>query len=367
MSGRPSLNSRDRWVLQEHSQVKHDLLRKYLIAWARIVGRSFPTVVFIDGFAGRGQYEDGEPGSPLIALQVAEEAKLKHMDAHFIEQDPENAADLRRVVALETAGGKRFHACVHEGPFEEKAPVIVASIGPRVPCFVFIDPWGFKGVPFDLVKSIMQRPYAEIFLTFMSRDMGRFLTSKSHERRLDEIMGTSSWRNLVAQGLRRENLQAALAALYRRQLHESARVKYTWAYRVSMPTQRRTVYYLVYATNHYLGLEIMKNVMYTKGGLSYTYWGPEELVRQGQMSLFDVEENEPAWLGRALHQRFAGKSLSYYEIKERTWESRYVDKHYRAAIKWLEAQSLVTVERRESKRTGIKNRDVVHFKRDRSP
>ena len=32
---------------------------------------SFPEILYIDGFAGPGEYEGGEPGSPIIALETA--------------------------------------------------------------------------------------------------------------------------------------------------------------------------------------------------------------------------------------------------------------------------------------------------------
>lgn len=361
-----SNTSKEKWVLKEHSQVKHDLLRKYLVAWARVLSARFPGVVFIDGFAGRGQYEDGQPGSPLIALEIAREVKIRHMHAYFIERDPDNAENLRQVLheqqqSILATPGFVPHVC--EGTFEDEAPKILAKIGRNVPCFVFIDPWGFSGVPFSLVRAIMSRPYTEIFLTFMTRDLSRFLTSKAHHKHIDAIMGTAEWRHFIEQGLTGELRQFALAELYRQQLHKDAGVKYTWRYRVCMPNKRRTIYYLVFGTNHFRGLEIMKGVMYGTGGLSYAYWGPDESFRKIQTSVFELAEKDTPSFAKVLYERFAGQSLTYFLVKERTYmETTFVDKHYRAAIKWLEKQSLVEVERRASKRTGIDEDDVIHFK-----
>lgn len=53
-----------------HTAAKHEILRRYLNAWFPILGSQHERVVFLDGFAGPGIYEHGEPGSPIIALRT---------------------------------------------------------------------------------------------------------------------------------------------------------------------------------------------------------------------------------------------------------------------------------------------------------
>jgi three-Cys-motif partner protein len=59
------------WPLDPHGRVKHLILKRHLDAWLPIMTRSFPRLVYVDGFAGPGIYEGGEPGSPIIALRAA--------------------------------------------------------------------------------------------------------------------------------------------------------------------------------------------------------------------------------------------------------------------------------------------------------
>jgi three-Cys-motif partner protein len=58
------------WPLEPHTKGKHEVLRHYLEAWFPILGFTQGRIVFIDGFAGPGEYAGGEKGSPLIALDV---------------------------------------------------------------------------------------------------------------------------------------------------------------------------------------------------------------------------------------------------------------------------------------------------------
>lgn len=55
------------WELKPHTKAKHDILRRYLQAWFAIMGQTYPRIVYIDGFAGPGEYDRGEEGS-LIAI-----------------------------------------------------------------------------------------------------------------------------------------------------------------------------------------------------------------------------------------------------------------------------------------------------------
>lgn len=61
--------------IQDHTLAKHDILKRYLAAWFPILGRGSGSKIlaYVDGFSGPGQYEGGEPGSPLITLNLLSE------------------------------------------------------------------------------------------------------------------------------------------------------------------------------------------------------------------------------------------------------------------------------------------------------
>src|SRR5437667_12900872 len=91
------------WQLEPHTRGKHLVLKGYLDAWFVIMGRWNGRILFIDGFAGPGEYEGGEPGSPLIALQSLRDHSSRHLVSAevrflFIEKDPPRAEHLRGLV-----------------------------------------------------------------------------------------------------------------------------------------------------------------------------------------------------------------------------------------------------------------------------
>jgi three-Cys-motif partner protein len=53
----------------------HGILRRYLPIFVRETGSASRggRVVYLDGYAGPGAYDDGQPGSPILAATTAEE------------------------------------------------------------------------------------------------------------------------------------------------------------------------------------------------------------------------------------------------------------------------------------------------------
>ena len=56
------------WELDDHTRGKHEVLRNYMQAWLPVMAKWNGRILFIDAFAGPGEYSGHEPGSPVIAL-----------------------------------------------------------------------------------------------------------------------------------------------------------------------------------------------------------------------------------------------------------------------------------------------------------
>ena len=89
-------------AMTPHTAAKHKILRQYLDRWFPILGRTERSINYIDGFAGPGEYQGGEVGSPQIAIEAArvhvERGTLApdvRIDFTFVEADPDSAQNLR--------------------------------------------------------------------------------------------------------------------------------------------------------------------------------------------------------------------------------------------------------------------------------
>ena len=63
----------DYWHMKEQTRAKHAIFGRYLKAWSAILGKYSPVLQYVDTHAGKGKYEGGEPGSPIIAMRLGQE------------------------------------------------------------------------------------------------------------------------------------------------------------------------------------------------------------------------------------------------------------------------------------------------------
>ena len=353
----------EKWMYREHTRVKHEILEKYLRGWVPILGKYHNRICYFDGFAGRGEYEGGFPGSPVIAMRVGNDLKeyVEEMVCFFIERDSDNFKNLEAVTSREQE--KCPHCKINNIHAEFAAVIeeIIEDVGAKLaPSFFFIDPFGFKGVPFELVKQILSISRTEVFITYMYRDIARFLGSDNVEEIFDELFGTTIWRKILKQDLSGSDREHALRDLYITQLREHAGVEFVFPFRVCMTEKSQTLYYLIHATNNFKGLFLMKGIMYNQGaGGTFAYLGPEDYTAKHQTMLF--ADDTPS-LKKFLAQKFKGETVTYEDIEEKTYlETRFIDKHYREALKDLEKEGKVKINRISSKKFGLKGSDRIKF------
>lgn len=218
------------WPLEPHSKAKHLVLRNYLDAWLPILGSVSGRLLFVDGFAGPGEYYGGEEGSPLIALRAFAEHKAKHIIKAevrfiFIESDHARVEHLRQVVE---PWRRRLPAPsavdIIEGKFDETMAEALDSLDAQAerlaPAFVMIDPFGVSGTPMRIVRRILSNPKAEIYASFMYEAINRFKATPEFERHLTDLFGCEDWRagiDIEAPVARRDFFYG----LYERQLRQA--------------------------------------------------------------------------------------------------------------------------------------------------
>ena len=133
------------------SEIKDQLLGSYLIPYFQKVLTKGQQIYYVDCFAGKGKFEDGKSGSPLIALQARDYCMSKtkngrsRIDACFIDLNYEN--DLKVNLAdFDTANGQ---ITIIGGKYENKiAGLLSNKCGADV--FLYIDPYGIKALDLGL-------------------------------------------------------------------------------------------------------------------------------------------------------------------------------------------------------------------------
>lgn len=190
------------------SVLKHDLLRRYLAIFAGKTGAKGRGVVYLDGYAGRGRYDNGTPGSAELILRIAEAQGRLGIIYHlfFYEADPKSCAALKSVVDEYKARGVQAEASCAE-VITGLSGVIAAAQG--LPLFLFLDPCGL-GIPFPDLTGILSGPRrgtwppTEVLLNFsleaVRRIAGHVTSDTPNEKtmaRLDAALGGDWWRDII--------------------------------------------------------------------------------------------------------------------------------------------------------------------------
>lgn len=337
----------------DHTLLKHLILRKYVGAWAAKLRNPRHQVWFVDAFAGEGRDKKGNPGSPLIAAQLAE--PFEHdgqgvMRILAIEKEEDRCGRLREV--LQPFIDRKIVE-VRCGTLVALADRLVGYLRDK-PVLFFLDPFGVEGLLVDLLPKLLRGPQNEVFALFSDvganrlhavlmaegrdpdeveeairaapslfedfvdedaararaaaerSERARVTTQAAADRILSEALGPDTLDELatVPEDLRRE----WLLRRYMRSLLESG-AKYVLALPVRDASSQR-VYQLVYASKSPVGLRTMKEAM--DSALRNTSLPDEskELMRA------ELRGNEDAVV-RELARHFAGREVRWTEEKDR--------------------------------------------------
>jgi len=359
-------------TLKEVSKTKHRILRNYFPAWARILGSWNSTLVYVDCFAGAGQYAQGEPGSPLIIFRTANElirgtSTRKGKKApfslylFFVEKDQKRANALQSLLREEARPFRspsqvKFEVIPSDA--EDFTSRLIRSIPRGLPAFFFIDPYGHP-LPIPLINQILAKPRTEVLLVLMWFAINMHLNNPKVSHKIDEMFGHHEWANQpFMHGHGREREQAFLDYFI-----GHIQAKYVLPFQIMFSPEdrirgkgRRTKYYIIHFSNHVKAALLMKEVMWPLGDEEGTF----VYSAASQLRLFSQQPSEIELTHRLL-ETFQGRAISFDQIRMETWNWPFLEKHYRKALKNMESQGIIKIQRRESKRSGLKGKDLVIF------
>ncbi|MBI3184666.1 MAG: three-Cys-motif partner protein TcmP [Myxococcales bacterium] len=342
------------WELDPHTTAKHEILRRYLGAWFPILGTYHGRILYIDGFSGPGRYQNGEPGSPMIALDVAvnhRKSTSGEIVFWFIEERDDRLAHLKQELAALHLPA-HFKVRAEAGRFDEKFGNVLASIeadkNTLAPTFAFIDPFGFSGIPFSLIQRLLGHKRCEAFITFMVDAINRFL-EHPEDKVVQHIAEAFGGDEAVQIAKGPGDRIVKLRELYQRKLSSVA--KYV-RYFEMRDRQDRTQYYLFFATNNELGHLKMKEAMWKMdpdGDFRFS-----DATNPGQLVLFEADPTKV--LASQVREEFRGKgTVTGFQVRTFV-ENRtaYLKKHMTGVLKQEEESGQLKVD--ELKTDGKKRR-----------
>ena len=233
-------------------------------------------VVVMDGFAGRGRYPDGSPGSAELIMRAVQRLRgSRTVAAFFAETDPDTYRQLDAVVSEYAATGLPVKAL--PGSAEEHLDAVIAAAR-GVPLFLFLDPCGAL-LPFSRLAQVIGAerravpPPTEVLLNFSAdltrRTAGQLAAGQAGEpgvTRMDMTCGGPWWRETAMDAYRsspKGNFEPAAEAVvsgYAARLARAGRML-----QVTVPVRRRLrhqpVYHLVFLTRSQYGIWVFADAL----------------------------------------------------------------------------------------------------------
>lgn len=142
---------------KEWSMAKDAILGKYLRPYfQKLIAKGSP-ICYVDCFAGKGKFDDGNDGSPLIALDCINTAIMNsrfgtQIYSYFIELN--HHIDLNKNVKayIEQCENAKIKSEVIAGKFEDNIDGIL-GIHKESTVFLYVDPYGIKAIDVDKFNS----------------------------------------------------------------------------------------------------------------------------------------------------------------------------------------------------------------------
>lgn len=269
------------------SHVKDELLGCYLKPYVAKILHTNRPIAYVDCFAGKGKFDDGNPGSPIIALDIFKQClesckspSKKPIDATFV--DIFYADDLEQ--NLSDYSGVEIISDAYENVIDK---LLKSKIGCNV--FLYIDPYGIKALDcskfdafakgefhtvellinmnsFGFIREachVMDTEFnvedKKLFDDLVEYDTTKLDNTKKSVETLNKIAGGDYWKKIIKQyksgaisGYRAEE---EFAKQYCNRLGKSYR--YVLNMPIRIKKNQHPKYRMIHVTNHPAGCVLM--------------------------------------------------------------------------------------------------------------
>ncbi|WP_030144293.1 three-Cys-motif partner protein TcmP [Glycomyces sp. NRRL B-16210] len=394
---------------QVQSLFKLKILSTYLYPFVSMVGSTSTDgrLVVFDGYAGRGRYPDGTPGSAEHMLRSATKLRgARNVRVVLVEADGKHYKSLAQIAEIYA----RFvDVRVEHGNAESNLPRVVADAA-GLPLFMLLDPTGAV-LPFGLLESALSgprrasRPQTELLINFnadfVRRAAGIVLkeergakalhqaelavdgtartgsvdptggkgNEEKAKQRLTEVCGGDWWEDIAREVLAEQPTRFDLVADRVAQRYAVGLAAAGGMTPVVIPVRRRPdnlpLYYLVFLTRSRYGIWVMADAV----GRAREHWvkqlGPTAAEEDGALFAFEQSAEEQIGLDRVHAQERVEANLSDLIARGRKVKLVDVVEEVFGGVFGIATESTVTAALRTLKARGVLNHDKAKRVRDR--
>lgn len=360
----------------QQSQIKAAIVADYFWAWASViigVQQRYPQhaqkIAYIDLFAGPGRYQDGASSTPLMIMERAVvDPKIRdRLVAVFNDKDEANTTSLKSEMnKISGIEGLKFKPEISTGEVGEKL-IKEFQRAKLIPTFLFVDPFGYKGLSLQLVQSVLKDWGCDCVFFFNYNRISMGLGNEAVEEHMDALFGKERANKLRGRftmtQVKPHEREAFIVEEMKAALEEMGG-EYVLPFRFRNLEGSRTTHHLFFVSKHFRGYEIMRDVMY------------KHSHKEGTVAKFEYNPADARWpslfelvrplgdLEDMLLEDCAGMTTKLKRLFESHSKGKgYVIKNYREVLCRMEREGKIRMEPPFDKRRAgtIGERVVITF------
>jgi len=336
-----------------HSAVKTQIVYKYFKAWSTIMKKyATDRIGYVDLYSGPGVYQDGTESTPMLVLRhaISDQDLSERMIFIFNDKDSSTIDRLRaNIKTLEGIDTLRYPPrilnCV-------VGPDIASELSRlrSVPCLVFADPWGYKGLSLNLIGKALRQWGTECLLFFNHNRVNMALShpEAAIRQHMIDLFGKERFLRLesTVRELSSEKREMLVVSEFADALGDVGAEFALWFRFIAMSKGREPHYYLFFGTTNLKGYKIMKEIM--SEASSYRadgYATPLEFSERNhyQLRLFDCGDRTED-LAKQLAHCYTGRIVSVEQVfAEHSPGTHFIMTHYKGALRILDSNGSIEV------------------------
>ena len=339
---------------KEQSEVKSAIVAKYFDVWSKVIISTQDRnrkeqdykIAYIDLFAGPGRYADGTISTPLKILEKAinDDRLRERLITLFSDKDEGNSHSLEEAIReLPGVDKLQYQPKVETQEVGEEIVKMFEEMR-LIPTLLFVDPWGYKGLSLRLVNSVLKDWGCDCIFFFNYNRINMGLNNDAVREHMDALFGEERVDNLRTRRdyLSPQDREMTIVEELCQAIRSSG-PKYVLPFRFKDDRGSRTSHHLIFVCKHFLGYEIMKEIMAKESSDSQQGVPTFEYNPANERQPFLFELSRPLDdLGDMLLREFAGQQLKMSEVyQQHSVDRPYIKGSYKKVLLQLEDQGKI--------------------------
>jgi three-Cys-motif partner protein len=303
---------------REQTQVKHDVLRRYLERFAHIIGSWSKSITYVDGFAGPWNAVSTEWTDSSFAIAVNELRRARNdlrstgkdfgIRCFFVESHPKSYAALAKF--RDSQADIEIEAVNSELEDAIEGCVKFVKRDRKTFAFSFIDPTGWKGIALDTIRPLLALQPGEVLVNLMTSHIIRHLDTFSVRHQIAAVFGSEKPLARIKSLSGMDRVDACVEE-YCSVVKSAGGFEHVCPAIVLQPTRNRPHFHLIYGSRNVRGLEEFKKTeRKAMETMEKARAGAEQRKQgsKGVRSLFDAEDMPESKYYIELRERYIGQS-----------------------------------------------------------